>query len=195
MTCLVKGLEGLGSLEGLENVWKVDKSVKEVMGALLSLNMERPAALNTEVLEKRRHGVFVTGFAGFGGLDALTSTILSILSKLFFESPPCLPSSVSSRALAGSSLRSLSLCDLPSETLCVSSAHVLDAEGIVTSARADSRRFVDAPSSNPCKSVKSVDTSPGFCAKTVARAATVAITALPDGGSLTNCSESPSRNF
>ena len=99
MTCLVKGLEGLGSLEGLENVWKVDKSVKEVMGVSLSLHMERPAALNTEVLEKRRHGVFVTGFAGFGGLDALTSTILSILSKLFFESPPCLPFSVSLRAV------------------------------------------------------------------------------------------------
>ena len=37
---------------------------------------------------------------------------------------PRLRSSFVSRALAGSSLRSLSLCDLPYETLRVSSAHV-----------------------------------------------------------------------
>ncbi len=56
---MVKGLEGLGSLEGLEGlakVWKVDGSVKEER--LLSLNTERPAALNAEMTEFERHGVF-----------------------------------------------------------------------------------------------------------------------------------------
>ena len=43
---MVKGLEGLGSLEGLAKVWKVDRSVKD----------ERLLSLNTEVLEVGRHG-------------------------------------------------------------------------------------------------------------------------------------------
>ncbi len=43
---------------------------------------------------------------------------------------PCLPFFITSRALAGSSLRSLSLCDLPSETLCVSAAHVFSVADI-----------------------------------------------------------------
>ena len=57
-------------LEGLEKVWKVGKSVKEVREVLLSLNMEKPTAFNTEVLEDRRHGVSLTGFTRFEGLEA-----------------------------------------------------------------------------------------------------------------------------
>ena len=109
---MVKGLEGLGSLEGLEGlakVWKVDGSVKEER--LLSLNTERPAyppaeqpegaarrgALNAEMTEFERHGVFLTGFTGFDRPAPSPSilSILSILSKTPTPSP-CLPPSVSS---------------------------------------------------------------------------------------------------
>ena len=77
-------------LEGFENVWMEDKSVKEVS---LSLNTEKPTAFNTEGSEERRHGEWVS---------VADTTVRQALSTL----SPCLPFSIFS-VLSAAGLREL----------------------------------------------------------------------------------------
>ena len=87
-----------------------------------------PAAPNTEDFEERRHGEGVGVSDRIDKIDRIDGDRAGSSNPVNPVNPvkktPCLRFSNTSRALAGSSLRSLSRCDLPSETLCVSSAHV-----------------------------------------------------------------------